>query len=441
MANGVDVTNRMAPSSSASASSASTTRSGRLELDDVRKERCVREAREVPSRRVARRRGDEDDDEIIPSGECVDEPSSTTWTPGVMFRLDVLVVLFDWFLTMLWCALRARVRGRRVGVDEDARQPPKWLRADDSNDDDIYAVGALVTGWSSGLGRASAIALARRGFAIVVPYRLGGMDAARGLEAACKSARADARVEFVGPLDVSCASDLHGMRLDGVRARGVDVRVVVHCAGVFNTNRWAMRSDGGDPTAAVNFHGVAALTKTVLDDVAPVGKREAPTNHIRVVFVGSFTHECATARLLSLNAFKRWLKNYGATPRYYNPALNYMWSKVAVSAYATYAHDAWRVTYGDRVSAVLVDPGLVDTRLIRGWPTALQRIFCFVGKASGLMQSPAAAASGVVRAVCHAPGDETCPFIYGPTGTHVRESYWMRHGKAAAGSWAKLSFY
>ena len=64
MANGVDVTNRMAPSSSASASSASTTRGGRLELDDARKERCVREAREVPSRRVARRRGDEGDDEI-----------------------------------------------------------------------------------------------------------------------------------------------------------------------------------------------------------------------------------------------------------------------------------------------------------------------------------------------------------------------------------------
>ena len=401
----------------------------------------MREAREVPSRRVARRRGDEDDDEIIPSSECVDAPSATTWTPGVMFRLDVLVVLFDWFLTLLWCALRARVRGRRVGVDEDARSPPKWLRADDSNDDDIHAVGALVTGWSSGLGRASAIALARRGFAIVVPYRLGGMDAARGLEAACKSARADARVEFVGPLDVSRASDVEKLSLDGVLARGVDVRVVVHCAGVFNTDRWATQSDGRDATAAVNFYGVAALTKRLLDDMGASTRASASTTTknktVRVVFVGSFTHECATARMLSVNAFKRWLENYGTPPRYYNPALNYMWSKVAVSAYAAYAHDTWRASYGDCVSAVVVDPGLIDTRLIRGWPAALQRIFRFVGKASGLMQSPTAAAAGVVRAVCHEPGDEICPVIYGPAGTRVRESYWMRHAKDVVGESAK----
>jgi NAD(P)-dependent dehydrogenase (short-subunit alcohol dehydrogenase family) len=75
--------------------------------------------------------------------------------------------------------------------------------------------------------------------------------------------------------------------------------------------------------------------------------------------------------MLSLNAFKRWLENYGTPPRYYNPALNYMWSKVAVSAYAAYAHDTWRASYGDCVSAVVVDPGLIDTRLIRGWPAAL----------------------------------------------------------------------
>ena len=342
-------------------------------------------------------------------GARTDGATTTRW------RARAVRTLVDWAVTLVVTMVRAKrggACGRGVG-----RGPARWLtrRAADADEDAELAVGALVTGWSSGLGRASALALAREGYAIAVPYRLGGVSEAHAFARACRREAPETRVELVGPLDLASERDVGGISLVELRRRGVDVRVVVHCAAVF--------ADEGDVegrslTATVNFHNVALLTDRLVQEMT----RASRASPIRVVFVGSFVHRCSTARALGFEAFERWLKS--GTSSEDDPTLNYMWSKVAISAYAVEKHRIWQKEFGGRVSAVLLDPGLIDTRLVRHWPKTLQVLYRFFGKASGLMQAPSKAARGVVLAVSREPTSSECPQMFGSRGALTEGSFW-----------------
>jgi hypothetical protein len=177
----------------------------------------------------------------------------------------------------------------------------------------------------------------------------------------------------------------------------------------------------------VNFRNVARLTDRLIEEA----RRAKANAGMRVVFVGSFVHECATARWLGVDAFERWVKTGGEGGRRYNPAIDYMWSKVAISAYASAKHREWKNAGNGGFSAVLVDPGLVDTRLIRDWPTALQAVYRIGAKALRLMHDPSDVARGVVRAVClNSDAVVGCPYIYAPNGAFLGDSFWMRDERA-----------
>jgi NAD(P)-dependent dehydrogenase (short-subunit alcohol dehydrogenase family) len=359
--------------------------------------------------------------------------TTTAWTPRAMWRPDVLCVMLDWVLALARVMARATVaRAVEDARGVDARRTTRGDEDEDEDEEDeedgTLDVGVFVTGWSSGIGRASALALAKEGFAIVVPYRLGGVDAANAFARECRRAAKDSRVELVGPLDVGSERDVMKVSLSEIRRRGVDVRAVVHCAAVFNTDRNAASRGDGSPTARVNFRNVVRLTDRLVDEARRAGKTSA---RMRVVFVGSFVHQCATARLLGVDAFRRWVKTGGEGGRYYNPAIDYMWSKVAISAYAAAKHREWTKSGDGGASAVLVDPGLVDTRLIRDWPTALQAFYRLGAKALRLMRDPSDVARGVVRAVrFDSAATEGCPHIYAANGALLGESFWMRDERA-----------
>lgn len=104
---------------------------------------------------------------------------------------------------------------------------------------------------------------------------------------------------------------------------------------------------------------------------------------------------------------------------------------MAISAYAVAKHKAWFEMYGGRVTAVLLDPGLVDTRLVRHWPTWLQMLYRVFGRASGLMKTPSSAARGVTIAVDLEVTSGECPQIFGSNGAPIRDSFWTRDARVA----------
>jgi len=424
-----------------------------LALNDESSLYCVDAAKRAPSGRVRRRRtnarngaatretgqgavgGSSGDEPMGEEEKCEDEhedksedkSARTRWKPWIMWRMDVLVVMLDWLFTLLWVAFRARwCAGRltaRAAVEETRKRLDERAAERDEDVDD----GVLMTGWSSGLGRASAMELAKAGFAVVVPYRLGGLDSAHAFARDCREGAPNARIEFIGPLDLENERDVRGIDLSRLRARGIVLRAIVHCAAVFSVLDIHARSDAdADPSAVVNYRNVVLLTETLQE------KLKNESHPVRFVFVGSFVHRCATAKVLGYDWLKDWHETPGAARAYRNPALGYMWSKVCVSVYASVRHKLWKQGESKKFSAVLVDPGMVHTRLTRAWPSALQALFRFGGKSLGLMQSPAQAARAVVHAVCMDAEREICPNIYGPLGVDLGLSYWMRDEKARA---------
>ena len=416
-----------------------------MALNDASTSYCVDAAKRAPSGRVRRRRtivwngvvtgergegavggasgGESTDEEEEREDEVEGETTSTRWKPWIMWRVDVLIVMFDWLVTLVCVAFRARWCAGRLTARAAAEETRKRLNARAAERDEDVDDGVLITGWSSGLGRASAMELAKAGFAVVVPYRLGGLDSAHAFARGCRERAPNARIEFIGPLDLESERDVRGIDLSRLRARGIVLRAVVHCAAVFSV--LDIDADA-DPSAVVNYRNVVLLTETLQE------KLENESHPVRFVFVGSFAHRCATAKVLGYDWLKCWHETLGAARAYRNPALGYMWSKVCVSVYACVQHKLWTQGDSKKFSAVLVDPGMVETRLTRAWPLALQALFRFGGKALGLMQSPAQAARGVVQAVCMDAEREICPNIYGPMGVDLGLSHWMRDEKARA---------
>ena len=420
-----------------------------LALNDASTSYCVDAAKKAPSGRVRRRRtifrkgavtgergegavggssgGDSTDEEEEREDELEGETTTTRWKPWIMWRVDVLIVMLDWLVTLVCVAFRARWCAGRLTARAVVEETRKRLDARAAEGDEDVDDGVLITGWSSGLGRASAMELAKAGFAVVVPYRLGGLDSAHAFARDCRKGAPYARIEFIGPLDLESERDVRGIDLSRLRARGIVLRTVVHCAAVFSVLDIDARADEEtDPSAIVNYRNIVLLTETLQE------KLKNESHPVRFVFIGSFVHRCATAKVLGYDWLKCWHEAAGAARAYCNPALGYMWSKVCVSVYACVQHKLWTQGDSKKFSAVLVDPGMVDTRLTRAWPFALQALFRFGGKALGLMQSPTQAARGVVQAVCMDAEREICPNIYGPVGVDLGLSYWMRDEKARA---------
>jgi dehydrogenase/reductase SDR family member 12 len=132
---------------------------------------------------------------------------------------------------------------------------------------------ALVTGANSGIGRATALELGRRGFDVWLLCR----DPARGAEARDAVARESGeRHAHLGLVDLSSLGSIRQFVAQCPLQR---VDVLVHNAGVLPNDK-QLTADGVELTFATNVLGPFALTALLLE-------RLSRSNDARVVFVAS----------------------------------------------------------------------------------------------------------------------------------------------------------
>jgi len=203
---------------------------------------------------------------------------------------------------------------------------------------------ALITGATSGIGRAVAEALAAAGLTVAIVARDGPLgDATRR---AIAERTGNDRVElFEGDLS-SLASVRDAAR--AVRETHPTLNILVHCAAVY-TSRRSVTADGFETMLATNVLGPFLLTNLLLD------RLQAARSARILVLSAPSTVKLDFEDLQSERRF-RSLTAFGATK----------------AAGLVFTFELARRLEGTGVTANAVHPGLVRTNLMRGAPAPLR---------------------------------------------------------------------
>jgi retinol dehydrogenase 14 len=198
----------------------------------------------------------------------------------------------------------------------------------------------LITGGSSGIGKATALGLANKGASVVMVCR----DRSRG-EAAATEIIEKSGNELVDVMlaDLSSQESIRQLAQDFADRYG-RLHVLINNAGVFISRR-TLTVDGIETTFAVNYLAPFLLTNLVLE----VLKASAPA---RIVNVTSSGERSGTIDFEDLQGERK----YGGI-RAYNQ------SKLAM---VLFTYELAKRLEGTGVSANCVHPGVVATNLGRG---------------------------------------------------------------------------
>jgi NAD(P)-dependent dehydrogenase (short-subunit alcohol dehydrogenase family) len=199
-----------------------------------------------------------------------------------------------------------------------------------------------VTGASRGLGKETALGLARLGATVVLLARDERLAAAAAEDVALRSGNRDVSV---------VVADLASF--DAVRSAAAQLRerhpalhVVVHNAGV-NLSRRKLSADGLELTLAVNHLAPFLLTHELL----PLLRRGASEGGARVVTVASMFERFGRIAFDDPQGERRWIG-----------PLAYSQSKLAN---VLFTYELAARLAGSGITANCVDPGLVATDLMR----------------------------------------------------------------------------
>ena len=203
----------------------------------------------------------------------------------------------------------------------------------------------VVTGGNTGIGKATALALAGQGWRVYVASR----SAAKG-EAAVSSIRAAAGSDsvFFLPLDLADLSSVRACA-DAFLERGEPLHVLVNNAGVAGTR--GVTRQGFELTFGVNHLGHFLLTSALLDRLVS----SAPS---RVVTVASDSHYSAQG--IDFDALRRPARNITGMREYATSKL----------CNVLFSQELARRTAGTGVRSYALHPGVVASDIWRRvpWP-------------------------------------------------------------------------
>ena len=262
----------------------------------------------------------------------------------------------------------------------------------------------LVTGASSGLGKALAVDLARRGARVLMACRSGIPEAGEEVKR-----RAESRAVEMLPVDLS---DLDSVRAlcDTLRDRRERIDVLVLNAGVM-PRRARRTAQGFEEMFQVNFLASVLITRRLLEDgVIPnrsLARRPATTGATpRIVFVSSEVHRSAPP--IDADALGAYVE-YGT----FTGMAQYAHSKLAVCTYASEL--SRRLRRGDDIDVAVhaICPGPIASNMAREAPVWIKPV---LAPAMRLFFAPPAEAARPVAYLAASPA------IDGQTGIYLHRS-------------------
>jgi NAD(P)-dependent dehydrogenase (short-subunit alcohol dehydrogenase family) len=200
----------------------------------------------------------------------------------------------------------------------------------------------LVTGASRGLGKETALGLARLGARVLLHARDEKLAAAAAEDVALRSGNPDVSVVLA---DLSSFADVRAAAAR-IRETQTALHVLVHNAGV-NIARRKVSADGIELTLAVNHLAPFLLTHELL----PLLRRGGEQGGARIVTVSSMFERFGRIAFEDPQGERRWVG-----------PLAYAQSKLAN---VLFTYELASRLAGSGITANCVDPGLVATDLMR----------------------------------------------------------------------------
>ena len=227
--------------------------------------------------------------------------------------------------------------------------------------DDVRIDGktCLVTGANSGLGRAAAIELARRGGNMILACRPGHAETCGEIRRLSGSGA----VELI-EVDLSDLRSVHRC-CDDLHRRGIRIDIALMNAGVMS-RRSRKTPQGYELMFAVNFLASRVMIDRWLQD-GVIGPSRRVDETPRIVFVASDSHRSAPA--VDFDRFGAYTE-YGIT----ESMQYYARSKLVLCTFATEL--SRRLNASNRVDVAVhaMCPGGVATNIVKDAPTLLKPI-------------------------------------------------------------------
>ena len=241
----------------------------------------------------------------------------------------------------------------------------------------------LVTGANSGLGRAAAIDLARRGGNIILACRPGHTETCGEI----KSASGSGSVDLI-EVDLADLRSVHRF-CDELSRRGVRIDIALLNAGLMS-RRSRKTPQGYEIMFAVHFLSKRVMIDRLLKDGVIRPSSQAGGTP-RIVIIASESHRSAKA--IDFDRLGAYTE-YGITESMGHYAL----SKLALCTYATELSRRLNPTEGIDVAVHVMCPGGVATNIARDAPVLLRPIINAVLRR--FFQSPEEAIGPVVYLCC-----------------------------------------
>jgi len=266
----------------------------------------------------------------------------------------------------------------------------------------------LITGANSGLGKAAAIELAKRGARVIMACRSGIPAAGEDV----RQASGSERVEMLH-VDLSDLSSVRGC-VEYLDQHGITLDRVILNAGIV-PNKDVATAQGFELMFGVHFVANMALVQGLLETglvansaFAAQGKA-ARDERPRIVFVASEAHRSGTP--IDLESFGDYVE--------YNAMASMAQYGHSKRALLSYVAELTERLHG-QVDVHALCPGPVDSNIARGAPGWVKPVLGFVmGK---LFRSPAEASEPVLFLACaHAIEGETGIYLHLMTRKPIHE--------------------